>query len=77
MLWIQAWDYTAETPTWDSELQLETHLSEPFQYDNESLCMASQGEHEVGGSEQFLCTIKHARICLDVPTIYETQALLE
>lgn len=35
------------------------------------------GEHAVGGNEQFVCAMKHAHLCLDVPTIYETHALLK
>lgn len=55
----------------------ETRLSEPSQGDNTSLWVASQGQHEVGGSGQFLCAMRHAHLCLDVPTIYESRALLK
>lgn len=73
----KGWNYTVETLTWDSEFQFEKLTFQSLlKVTNKSLCVASQGEHEAGGSE-FLCAMKRAHLCLDVPTIHETRALLE
>lgn len=68
MIWIKAGTAQQKHPPEIASFNLRNSSSEPSQGENKSLCTASQ----VGGSEQLFCAIKHAHLCLDVPSLWNT-----
>lgn len=68
MIWIKAGTAQQKHPPEIASFNPRNSSSEPSQGENKSLCTASQ----VGGSELLFCAIKHAHLCLDVPSLWNT-----